>query len=195
MGRDTSRRRSAGAEAARFLLRLPARLRAALRERARARGLSLNEYINRRLAAAEPHPAAETLGPLLLAHAHRVAGASVIGLIVHGSWARGEARSTSDIDALVVVDEALPLTRSLYGKWDRQPVSWDGRAVDVHFVHLPRDVGRPGGVWCEAAVDGRLVADSSGRVEDTLVLIRRAIADRRLVRKRAHGQPYWTAAA
>ena len=35
----------------------------------------------------------------------------------------------------------------------------------------------------------------TGHVDDALIQIRRAIADGRLVRKRAHGQPYWTVAA
>jgi predicted nucleotidyltransferase len=179
----------------RFLLRLPAGLHAALLHRAGGRDLSLNEYLVRRLAGAEPHPSSETLTPLLLARAQSVAGTRVIGAILHGSWTRGEARTASDVDVLIVVDESLPLTRALYRAWDQEPITWQGRPVDVHFVHLPREIDRAGGMWCEAAIEGRLVADTSGRVEDTLINIRRAIADGRFVRKRVHGQPYWTAAA
>jgi predicted nucleotidyltransferase len=127
--------------------------------------------------------------------ARAVAGAHVVGAILHGSWARGEARSTSDVDALVVVKAALPLTRALYRKWDEQPLAWQGRPVDVHFAHLPRSVEKAGAVWCEAAIEGQLLADTDGRVDDLLRDIRRAIADGRLVRKRVHGQPYWTVAA
>jgi predicted nucleotidyltransferase len=194
MTRD-SRVGAKSAAPARFLLRLPPTLRAALLVRARAAGLSLNEHINRRLAAPEPNPTTEVLGPVLFAAGRRVAGADVMGVIVHGSWARGEARTSSDIDALVVVDDARPLTRALYRKWDEQPVIWEGRTVDVHFAHLPRGVDHASSLWCEAAVEGRLMADPSGRVEDMLVQIRRAIADRRFVRSRAHGQPYWRTAA
>ena len=174
----------------RFLLRLPAALHAALADGARAAGVSLNEHLNRRLAAAEPHPASAALTPVLLAGARRVAGARLLGIVLHGSWARREARAGSDIDALIVVDEALPLTRGLYRAWDDQPVVWEGRPVDVHFVHPPRIAERAGGVWCEAAIEGRLIADRTGHVDDALIQIRRAIADGRLVRKRAHGQPY-----
>ena len=179
----------------RFLLRLPAALHAALVVGARARGVSLNEHLNRRLTAPEPHPASAALAPVLLAGARRVAGARLLGIVLHGSWTRREARAGSDIDALVVVDEALPLTRGLYRAWDEGPVDWEGRQVDVHFVHLPQIAERAGGVWCEAAIEGRLIADATGQVDDALIQIRRAIADGRLVRKRAHGQPYWTVAA
>lgn len=179
----------------RFLLRLPASLHAVLTEGARSLGLSLNEYLNRRLAGVEPHPESAPLVPLLLARARQVAGDRLIGIVLHGSWTRGEARPGSDIDSLIVVDDALPLTRGLYRAWDAQPLDWAGRPVDVHFVHLPRSVGRAGGVWCEAAIEGRVVADRSGQVDDTLIRIRRAVADGVLVRKRAHGQPYWTVAA
>lgn len=195
MPRDRQRPRTLEPASRRFLLRLPAGLHAALVRRAAARDLSLNEYLVRRLAGAEPHPSSETLTPLLLARAQTVAGARVIGAIVHGSWTRGEARAASDVDVLIVVDESLSLTRALYRAWDQEPITWQGRSVDVHFVHVPRAVDRAGGVWCEAAIEGRLVADTSGRVEDALLDIRRAIADGRLVRKRVHGQQYWTSAA
>lgn len=124
-----------------------------------------------------------------------VAGAQLIGLVMHGSWARGEMRAASDVDVLVVVEADLALTRALYRQWDEVSLSWQGRAVDAHFLHLPANPDRAGGVWCEAAVDGIVLSDRDGRIEETLRRIRRAVADGRLVRKHAHGQPYWTVAA
>lgn len=183
------------APAVRFLLRLPAALHASLAAGAAERVLSLNEYIGRRLSGVDAHPAVEAVAAVVLARARAVAGEALVGALLHGSWSRGEARAESDIDALVVVDRSLPLSRRLYRAWDEQPVTWEGRAVDVHFVHLPSEIARAGSVWCEAAVEGRLIADRAGRIEDALIALRRAIADGRLVRKRAHGQPYWTVAA
>ena len=179
----------------RFLLRLPAALHRLVLDRAERRGLSLNEYITRRLAGPEAQASVEALTPVLLARARAVAGAHVVGAILHGSWTRGEARSTSDVDALIVVNGNVPLTRALYRKWDEEPMVWEGRTVDVHFAHLPRSVAKAGSVWCEAAIEGQLLADTDGRLERALRDIRRAIADGQLVRKRIHGQPYWTVAA
>lgn len=181
--------------AVRFLLRLPAALHASLAAGAARRELSLNEYIGRRLAGVETHPAVEAVAAVVLARAREVTGDALVGALLHGSWSRGEARVDSDIDALIVVDRSLPLSRLLYRKWDERPLAIDGRAVDVHFVHLPVTIARAGGVWCEAAIEGRLIADRAGQVEDTMIELRRAIADGRLVRKHAHGQPYWTVAA
>ena len=179
----------------RFLLRLPSALHRLLTERADAHGLSLNEYCVRRLAGPESIAVAHPGAMAIRARAGAVAGRHLAGLILHGSWTRGEARSTSDVDVLVVVDRREALTRALYRTWDAVPLSWDGRSVDVHFIHLPDNPDRAGAVWCEAAIDGVVLDDRGGRVESTLRQIRRAIAEGRLVRRHAHGQPYWTVAA
>ena len=131
----------------------------------------------------------------VLAHARAVAGPHLLGVVVHGSWARGAARHGSDVDVLVVVDRGLPLARTLYRTWDVAPPTWNARPVDAHFVHLPRAGARPGGVWCEAATEGLVLADTAGDVSRALIAVRTAIAQGRLVRKTAHGQPYWTVAA
>jgi predicted nucleotidyltransferase len=180
---------------ARFLLRLPPALHRALTARAAAHHLSLNEYCVRKLAGPESLMIRDTAALEVSARAQVVAGAQLIGLVVHGSWARGEMRAASDVDVLAVVEADLPLTRALYRQWDEVSLSWQGRAVDAHFLHLPANPDRAGGVWCEAAVDGIVLSDRDGRIEETLRRIRRAVADGRLVRKHAHGQPYWTVAA
>lgn len=136
--------------------------------------------------------------PVVLAvrdRAEQIAGSKLIGIVAHGSWARDEMRAASDVDVLIVVERTVALTRDLYRKWDREPLDWEGRPVDAHFVHLPDAPDRAGGVWCEAAIDGIVLDDLDGRVERTLQRIRRAIANGTLIRKHAHGQPYWTVAA
>jgi predicted nucleotidyltransferase len=180
---------------ARFLLRLPPRLHRTLTARAAAHQLSLNEYCVRKLAGPEAPMIRDTAALEVAARAQVVGGARLIGLIVHGSWARAETRAASDVDVLVVVDAELALTRALYREWDEVPLSWGRLAVDAHFLHLPANPDRASGVWCEAAIDGIVLSDRDGRIEQTLRRIRRAVADGRLVRKHAHGQPYWTAAA
>ena len=176
----------------RFLLRMPPPLHAAVDSAARAAGLSLNEYCVRRLAAfgggrADPDAVA------LIACAGAVAGDALIGVLLHGSWARGDAAATSDVDALVVVEPRMRLSRALYRTWDEQPVEWQGRRVDAHFVHPPRD-NALSGLWAEAAIDGRVLFDSGDRLSAALTRVRRAIADGRIVRRVAHGQPYWAEA-
>ena len=174
----------------RFLLRMPRSLHTTLDGAARAAGLSLNEYCVRRLASAGT---ADGDAATLLARASSVAGDSLKAALLHGSWARGEATVTSDVDALIVVDRTLQLDRALYRLWDAEPIAWKGRPVDAHFVHLPEEEVFSG-LWAEAAIDGRVLFDRDGSVSEHLHRVRRAIAEGRLLRRVAHGQPYWTQA-
>jgi hypothetical protein len=47
----------------------------------------------------------------------------------------------------------------------------------------------------EVAVSGMVLFERDGRVSTHLVRVRGDIAEGRLVRRIAHGQPYWTSAA
>ena len=100
----------------------------------------------------------------------------------------------SDVDALIVVDRMLRLNRALYRAWDAEPVTWQGRPVDPHFVHPAEDETFTG-LWAEVAVDGQVLFDRDGWVSKHLIRVRRAIAEGRIVRRVVHGQPYWTEAA
>ncbi|HEY6506495.1 MAG TPA: toxin-antitoxin system HicB family antitoxin [Vicinamibacterales bacterium] len=191
----TSARRFVTDTPARFLLRLPASLHRALTAAAAREHLSLNEYCIRRLSGPDLSVGARDQIAALLAQAEKVAGPHLRGVIAHGSWVRGEARASSDIDVMVVVAPALPLTRGLYREWDHEGPTLLGRTLDAHFVHLPADASRPSGVWCELAVEGVLLSDRDGTIAAALIEVRRAIARGQLVRRTAHGQPYWTVAA
>lgn len=176
----------------RLLLRLPPALHRTLKRAAAVDSISLNEYCVRRLTvgaglASQPSAAA------LADRAMSVAAAALVGVIVYGSWARGDAGPGSDVDVLVVLDATRPLTRDLYSAWDAEPLSWQGRPVDPHFVHLPGG-GQASGVWAEAAVDGVILFEAGLRLSSVLAQVRRDIVAGRLVRRVVHGQPYWVAA-
>lgn len=194
-----SPRRAAGSPARQppvpFLLRLPADLHRRLSAQAAIEGSSLNEYCVQRLGGPDVLAAHRRPIALVLATAAAVAGPHLLGAIAHGSWVRGEARDSSDVDVMIVGDRAMSLTRDLYRAWDAAAPTWDGRVVDAHFVHLPDAVRGPGSLWCELAVEGVVLDDRTGAVSATLIDVRRAIAQGRFVRKTAHGQPYWTEAA
>jgi len=177
------------------LVRLPTALHRELVDAAAARGLSFNAYCVRRLHG--PATAEDTLAlrTLVVDRARSAFGDRLTGVLVLGSWARGDAAGSSDIDVLVVIDREVPLTRELYRAWDRAPLAWNGRAVDAHFTHLAAPGAAPTSVWCEAAVDGLVWYDPSGAVVRRLGEVRRAIAEGRVVRGTAHGQPYWKGAA
>ena len=179
----------------RFVLRLDPDLHAELHRAAAVRGTSLNAYCAQRLAA----PGGVCPGFEDAADTIRCAGAlmgeSLIGVVVFGSWARGEPADTSDVDVLIVIDGDVPVTRALYRRWDEAPVAWSGRPVDPHFVHLPSQRRTPSGLWAEVAIDGIVLHDPRHRLFPQLAAVRRALAEGRLRRRTAHGAGYWTESA
>ena len=188
-------RREPPALSGRFLMRVPATVHARLRAEAHDAGLSLNELALRRLQVPGPALLVEPGAAAALERALALFGDRLTGIVGYGSYARGDATPSSDVDLLIVIDPAIALTRSLYRDWDVEPVRWDQRIVDPHFVHLPGDAGIVAGAWSEAAVDGVVLFERNGRVTRPLAAGRAAIAAGRLVRRLLHGQPYWTEVA
>lgn len=166
-----------------------------LRRGARDLGLSLNEYCARRLAVPLGGVAAHGDAAPTVARAMAMLGHGLVGVVIIGSWVRGEATERSDVDVLIVVDAGVELTRDLYRRWDETPLRWGGRPVDAHFVRLPSPEAAVTGLWAEAAIDGAVILERGSRVSEHLIRVRRAIAEGRLVRRTAHGQPYWTEVA
>src|SRR3972149_4870243 len=99
----------------RFVLRLPVKLHDALRRRASALDLSLNQLCLRALweSGGAGRPAAGERGPLWRRSARRALGGELLGAVLFGSEARGEARTGSDIHLLPVAGPVRPLTRRL----------------------------------------------------------------------------------
>lgn len=180
---------------ARVLLRLPGDLHRTLIASAADAGLSLNELLVRRLRAPADAHGLSAVRSLVVTRARAVFGDRLRGVLVLGSWARGEAAATSDIDVLIVIDPATPLTRDLYRAWDAEPLHFEGRSIDAHVAHPSQAGTAPTAVWCEAAVDGVVWYDRDGAIAVRLGEVRRAIAEGRVVRALAHGQPYWKGAA
>jgi predicted nucleotidyltransferase len=178
----------------RFVLRIEPGLHATLRAAAAALNVSLNEYCERKLAL--PIGSSSALSPAhaLVERAAAWLGGDLIGVVAFGSWARGEAGPSSDVDALIVVDAPRRVTRSLYREWDEAPLSWHEHPVEPHFVHLP-DPANVGTLWAEAAIDGIVLFERTLEVSRALADIRRQIVAGKLVRKLLHGQPYWSEVA
>lgn len=126
--------------------------------------------------------------------AERTFGGAVVGLALYGSWTRGAATAESDVDLLVVLDPSQPLRRDLYRRADAADLIWDHHTVQVQIAGLPPAGEIRGGLWPEIALDGIVLVERDFLLSRRLVAIRHAIADGRLVRRTAHGQPYWTTA-
>jgi hypothetical protein len=189
------RRGSKTRPSGRFVIRISPGLHAALRANAAAAGVSLNDYCARKLAA--PSGPAATLAPAMavVERAAELFAERLIGVVAYGSWARQEMSDGSDVDVLVVLESGTPVTRALYRRWDERPIDWAGRSVEPHFVELPPDAAKAGGVWPEVAIDGIVLFEKGARLSACLAAVRRLIAAGRLVRRLVHGQPYWTEVA
>lgn len=172
----------------RFVLRIAPELHGRLRLAAERAGVSLNDYCARMLALP-----GVPLGPPadVVIRAASMIGEELQGVVAFGSWARNELAAESDVDVLIVVGADTPVTRELYRRWDAEPIHWSSRPVEAHFLQLPDSDERAGGVWAEAAVEGIVLFDRDFAVSRRLVEIRRRIVDGEIVRRRAHGQPYW----
>lgn len=172
-----------------FVLRLDARLHGLLREDALAAGTSLNDWCGRTLAA----PGAggiDAASGVVMAIRSRL-GNDLEGVIVYGSFARGELSTGSDVDLLVVLRQGVAITRSLYREWEGAVPDWNGREIDLHFVHLPTAADRISASWAEAAVCGIVLYDRGLEISRRLIGIRERIAAGGLVRRMSQGQPYW----
>lgn len=186
----------------RFVLRLPPGLHRRLRRIAETSGLSLNSVCVRLLSEAasmgtEVDSGSDHAGLRALAKkAAETYGDDLLGVVLFGSAARGEARADSDVDLLLVLAPKAALRRGLYRRWDELFAEGAmGRELNAHFVHLPEAVHQAGSLWLEVAIEGRVVMDREGRVARLLVALRRAIAAGRFVRGTLHGQPCWRRAA
>lgn len=179
----------------RFVLRIDPGLHGLLRRAARDAGVSLNEYCARKLVlpgagAADLEPAAAAVS-----RAAGLFGENLLAVAAFGSWARSELAVDSDVDVLVVLEPGVALTRGLYRDWDRSPLSWNGRPVEPHFVHLPPPDAVVGGLWAEVAVDGVVLFERELVLSRRLARVRRDVVAGRLVQCVAHGHPYWKVAA
>jgi len=189
---DTNRVSRGSSLSGRFLLRLTPGLHSALRRAAREAGVSLNEYCARKLALPPSNPPALVGVVSVVEHAVELFADDLIALIAFGSWARGEAATSSDVDVLVVVESSVPITRDLYRRWDTRPLSWDAHPVEPHFVHLRASDEGTTGLWAEVAIDGIVLFERGIAMSQRLAAIRREVLVGRLVRRTAHGQPYWS---
>jgi len=187
--RQLRKRGAKRAASGKFVLRLDPQLHDVLRTEAAAAGTSLNEWCGRSLAA--PGAAGLSAATDIVLALRARSGADLLGVVAHGSFARGELAAGSDVDLLVVLADGVKITRSLYRQWEGAVPAWEGREVDLHFVHLP-DAGDPvSGSWAEAGVCGIVLYDRDLMVSRRLINIRSRIAGGELIRRMAQGQPYW----
>ncbi len=187
----------------RFVIRMSGALHARLKREAMSTGQSLNQVCISRLRAnknivaelgvrtAEP----KLVFPDFLKAAMQRWPEELIGMILFGSAARGDATEDSDIDLLLVMNREVKIARDLYRLWDdfcreRFGAQEHGN-ISPHFVNLPESVQEAGGLWYETAIDGIVLWESDRKVSGFLASVRAAMGQGKIRRRMLHGSPYW----
>ena len=182
-----------------FLLRAPVALMKKLSVRARKQGMSLNQLCLDLLAKADSDVCESNKGFALEGSASfgqftkfaidtilPAFGPDLCGVILYGSYARGEYRQSSDIDLLVVLNNKIPIERDLYSRIPDTLI--ENRQVSAMIVNLPNN---PRGIWLDVAIDGLVLFDKVGEVSRFLAKTRSLILNGEMKREIAHGIPYW----
>jgi hypothetical protein len=182
----------------RFVVRVAPALHAELRELAAQREISLNGLCSSLLSSGcrssgesspeSPDTAAVTQG------CRQAFGEPLVGVVLFGSLARGEATVTSDADLLLVLAPGTSIDRGLYHQWDKLDVSRQslaGHPPSPQFVALPSHDKPPGGLWYEVALDGQILWDRHGVTARTLRALRFDMLAGVIERRLTHGHPYW----
>lgn len=183
-----------------FLFRAPEKLISQLAGEAQKQGLSLNQLCIRLLSqtgsATQDSVLIESGSAVLdqlLGYIETVLkplfAEQLVGVVMYGSVARGEARADSDIDILVVLKPEYPLDRDSYTGLSQFQVM--GHEVSPLLVQLPGRADHIRGVWLEVAVDGLVLYDPKLQLTQLFSRIRGEIASGRLQRRFTHGVPYW----
>ncbi|OQA59083.1 MAG: Nucleotidyltransferase domain protein [bacterium ADurb.Bin270] len=164
---------------------------------ARSKKLSLNQLCVSLLAdglkakVQDPEPAFfEDLRALSL-QLKKHFGPTLCGTALFGSYATGDATSASDIDLLIVLNRGTPIERSLYKWWDDNVIWYEGATLNPHFVNIPDDAERAGGLWLEVATAGRILYESGSALTDLFKKIKELIDEGRVRRYTSNGHSYW----
>lgn len=180
------------------LLRLPASLHRALVKEAEAAGLSFNQFCTKLLTSAvlSRRNQGEPLWLKPVLDLYRDEG--LLGVVLFGSAARGQAREDSDIDLLLVFPSGMMIQRALYRRFEAMSLeSAQLRKISIHCLPLPSGLTADGetfdfsSLWLEVGMEGQILWSGTPLLARALDQIRKAIAGGMYRRKTIHGQGYW----
>jgi Nucleotidyltransferase domain len=187
----------------RFVIRMSCALRGLLRDKALRTGQSLNQLCVSRLQAGVRHctapkasaPRTSLVSEDFLNQIVQRWRSDLLGVVLFGSAARGDATEDSDIDLLLVLRPGKRITRDLYRDWDDFCVecagAQDWACLSPHFASLPANVRDAGGLWHETALDGTPLWEQDRRVSRFLGSVREAMGLGKIRRRMLHGSLYW----
>jgi predicted nucleotidyltransferase len=177
-----------------FVLRLPEAMHRKLAKRARLSGFSLNrvcvELLKQGMDDQQQDPQwlkdAYAVSPLV----KKKFGASLIGILAFGSQVNGQAREQSDLDLLIVIENTIPIVRSLYRWWEESVPIAEQLEINPHFVHVSADT--PSGLWLEAALNHHMIYKKGQKLDKVMMQILERIREGQVERHWSNGHPYWS---
>lgn len=177
-----------------FVLRLQPEMHQRLVEKAKSQKKSLNTICLHLLSSGLDHPSEGRLSlrfdPTVKTIKQKWGG-DLLGIVLFGSQATGQATASSDIDLLIVLSEKITLGRALYRIWDDHLALRAPLTINPQFVHLPTQTAEAGGLWFEVAINGDILWDPRGILKKFLDRLKGEIANDKIRRYWSHGQPYW----
>lgn len=127
----------------------------------------------------------------LVEHLEQTLGDRLDAVVLFGSRARGEARTDSDWDLLIVV-EGLPRSPLKRWRWWVSVVPLEKREGISPLLRTPEEwYARVTPLTAEIAYDGRVLYDAAGRMRRYLTRVRDALASLGLERQNVDNMPIW----
>lgn len=177
------------------MLRIEPDLHQKLTDMAKAQSLSLNntclKLLKLGLSIQEQRPVSIPNQEAVIKKLKKKFENKLLGVILFGSFARGEQTEVSDIDILIVLDKCVPIVRELYRWWDENIVISSDHEVNPHFVNFPDPGLSVSGIWLEVAQDGIILFDLANKIKNILQKLQRLIEKGDVRRYVSNGHAYW----
>ena len=171
-----------------FLLRLPVNLFKSLKNRSTKSQISINQLMLKKLSMEETSNSNNFFSFEDFNKVRATISSEIIGCILFGSSARGDAWIDSDYDLIFITTVGIDINRSWYRLWDE--LGFSDKASPL-FVSISSEKSPPSFIL-EAAIDGVVLFDSTGNdIKLYLQSLRKLIAAGKFSRKELHGQPIW----
>lgn len=169
-------------ESGKFVLRISPEMHALLKEEANQKNISLNQIINLKLQQKKLNT---------FKCIEKIFKKNLRGIVLFGSYVRGETRASSDIDLLLVLSDNIKIERGLYQIWDDKITPILGEKYSPQFSHLPPSIDSISSLWLEVGLEGEILFDPTGVIKKHIYKIKNEISSGKYIRKMTYGHPYW----
>ena len=114
-----------------------------------------------------------------------------MAVALFGSYARGEAKTNSDIDILVCLKKNTEISRKLYDIWDEKISSEIDPRINPQFVRLKDSLFDCGSFWYEIILDAIVLYEKDYCFSRALQKMRKELLKTSWSREETHGHAYW----